>query len=122
MGGLVVKKAHILGKANKQYSDLISQVYGIVFLATPHRGAQYAKILNGILASCPMGPPPKAYVAELDSQSGSLQEINEQFRNCCEGLELASFFETRKTSFGVAKVLVSQNSSSRNFVLTTLDR
>jgi pimeloyl-ACP methyl ester carboxylesterase len=107
MGGLVVKKANILGKYDKQYSELIAKVYGIVFLATPHRGAQYAKILNNILSTCPLGPPPKAYVAELDIQSSSLQDINEQFRVGCENLELASFFETRKTSFGVTKVLVS---------------
>lgn len=108
MGGLVVKKAHVLGKHDKQYSRLIAQVYGIVFLATPHRGAQYAKILNNILSTCPLGMPPKAYVAELDMHSGSLQDINEQFRVGCENLELASFFETQKTSFGLTKVLVSQ--------------
>lgn len=107
MGGLVVKKAIILGKHDKQYSSLIAQVYGVVFLATPHRGAQYAKILNNILSTFPLGPPPKAYVADLDIQSGSLQDINEQFRISCESLELASFFETLKTSFGVTKVLVS---------------
>ena len=108
MGGLVVKKAHVLGKHDKQYSTLIAQVFGIVFLATPHRGARYAKILNNILSTCPLGAPPKAYIAELDIHSSSLQDINEQFRVGCESLELASFFETQKTSFGMTKVLVSQ--------------
>jgi pimeloyl-ACP methyl ester carboxylesterase len=107
MGGLVVKKAYVLGKHDKQYSSLIAQVYGILFLATPHRGAQYAKMLNNILSTAPLGGAPKAYVAELDTQSSSLQDINEQFRTCCEELQLASFFETKKTSFGVTKVLVS---------------
>jgi hypothetical protein len=122
MGGLVVKKAHVLGKHDKQYSELISQVYGIVFLATPHRGAQYAKILNNILSTCPLGAPPKAYVAELDVHSGSLQDINEQFRVGCENLELASFFETRKTSFGVTKVLVSQALDYEKSWLICVDR
>lgn len=106
MGGLVVKKAYVLGKHDKQYSSLIAQVYGILFLATPHRGAQYAKMLNNILSTSPLGTAPKAYIAELDTQSSSLQDINEQFRICCEELQLASFFETKKTSFGVTKVIV----------------
>lgn len=106
MGGLVVKKAYVLGKHDRQYSNLIAQVYGILFLATPHRGAQYAKILNNILSTIPFGTTSKAYVAELGPQSSSLQEINEQFSKFCEELQLASFFETMKTSVGVTKVLV----------------
>jgi hypothetical protein len=125
MGGLVVKKAYVLGKHDKRYSSIIAQVYGIVFLATPHRGAGYAKILNNILSTCPLGPPPKAYVAELHTSSSFLQDINEQFRVHCEKLELASFFETKKTSFGVTKVLVSQDpeipSRSKTW-LTWVDR
>jgi len=107
MGGLVVKKAFNIGKHDKQYSELIANVHGIVFLATPHRGAQYAKMLNNILSTAPIGAPPKAYVAELDTQSSSLQDINEQFRTVCEDLRLASFFETKKTNVGVTKLLVS---------------
>lgn len=106
MGGLVVKKAYILGKHDRQYSDLIAQVYGIIFLATPHRGAHYAKILNNILSTVPFGTTSKAYVAELGTQSSSLQDINEQFSKFCEELQLASFFETLKTSVGLTKILV----------------
>jgi pimeloyl-ACP methyl ester carboxylesterase len=106
MGGLVVKKAYILGKHDKQYSSIVAQIYGIVFLGTPHRGARYAKTLNNILSTAPLGAPPKAYIAELEANSGSLQDINEQFRTVCENLALASFFETQKTNFGVSKILV----------------
>ena len=106
MGGLVVKKAYILGKHDPNYASLISQVFGIIFLGTPHRGAQYAKVLNNILSTAPLGAPPKAYVADLTTQSPALQDINEQFRTACEGLALISFFETLKTSIGVTKILV----------------
>ena len=106
MGGLVVKKAYVLGKQDHEYVDIIGRVHGILFLATPHRGAQYAKILNNILSTAPFGSSPKAYVADLDIHSGALQDINEQFRVLCGDLALVSFFETLKTSFGVTKVLV----------------
>ena len=106
MGGLVVKKAYVLGKQDHEYADIISRVYGIIFLATPHRGAQYAKTLNNILSTAPFGSSSKAYVADLDVHSSTLQDINEQFRVLCGDLALVSFFETLKTSFGVTKILV----------------
>ena len=106
MGGLVVKKAYVLGKHDDQYAHIISKTYGIMFLATPHRGAHYAKILNNILSTAPFGAPPKAYIDDLDTYSRALQDINEQFRTSCGDLSLVSFFETLKTSFGITKALI----------------
>lgn len=106
MGGLVVKKAYIVGKHDPEFSSIIAQVYSVLFLATPHRGSQYAKTLNKILSTLPMGPPPKAYVASLDAQSEALQDINEQFRTICQDLVLFSFWETSKVSFGLTKAQV----------------
>lgn len=106
MGGLVVKKAYSLGKHDRDYTSMISSVYGMVFLATPHRGTQYAKMLNHILSAAPLGAPPKAYLSDLDIQSTALQDINEQFRTTCENISLVSFFETLKTSLGVTKIHV----------------
>ncbi|KAL8823269.1 MAG: hypothetical protein Q9191_006015 [Dirinaria sp. TL-2023a] len=101
MGGLVVKKAYILGKHGDKYAGIISKVHGIVFLATPHKGSQYAKLLNNILSTAPLGAPPKAYVADLDTHAHAIQDINEQFRSSCTNLALVSFFETQKIGLGV---------------------
>lgn len=106
MGGLVVKKAYILGKYDSKYAHLIEKTYGLMFLATPHRGSQYAKILNNILSIAPLRAPPKAYVADLDAHAAAIQDINEQFRSSCGDLALVSFFETHKIGFGL-KILVS---------------
>ncbi|KAL8792252.1 MAG: hypothetical protein Q9195_005131 [Heterodermia aff. obscurata] len=111
MGGLVVKKAYILGRSTSEYAQIVSNVYGIVFLATPHRGAQYAKMLNHILSTAPLGAPPKAYIADLDTHSSALQDINEQFRTLCNELSLFSFFETLKTSFGLTKLVIVEKES-----------
>lgn len=111
MGGLVVKKAYVLGKHEGQYAHIISKIHGIMFLATPHRGAQYAKILNNILSTAPLGAPPKAYIEDLDTHSRILQDINEQFRASCADLSLVSFFETLKTSFGITKSLIVEKES-----------
>jgi pimeloyl-ACP methyl ester carboxylesterase len=107
MGGLVVKKAFLLGKQDLQFTDIAASFYGIIFLATPHRGAQSASTLNNILASLPLGPPSKSYVAELQLHSNALHEINEQFRHHCHDLALMSYFETEKTSIGLKDTLVA---------------
>ncbi|KAH8910523.1 WD40 repeat-like protein, partial [Coniochaeta sp. PMI_546] len=112
MGGLVVKKAYMLGKHDRQFSELISKVFGIIFLATPHRGAQHAKVLNNILSAAPLGAPPKAYVADLERQSTSISDINENFRQQCEELSLVSFYETLKTNMHLSKVLIVEKDSA----------
>jgi pimeloyl-ACP methyl ester carboxylesterase len=106
MGGLVVKKAYLLGKQDGQFAEIASMFYGIIFLGTPHRGAQSATTLNNILASLPIGLPSKSYVAELQLRSNILHEINEQFRHHCQDLALVSYFETQKTNVGLKDALV----------------
>jgi len=46
MGGLVVKKAYILGQSDPQYNGIVQSVRAIVFLSTPHRGTNLADLLN----------------------------------------------------------------------------
>ena len=112
MGGLVVKKAFVLGKNDNRYSHIVSRTRGIMFLGTPHRGTHYAKTLNSILSSSPIGGPPKAYVDDLDVHSRSIQDINEQFRISCGDLSLVSLYETSKTSFGLKKTIVVEKESA----------
>jgi hypothetical protein len=89
------------------------QIRSIVFLATPHKGSQYADMLNNILKALPHSSA-KAYVADITQNSGALQEINEQFRNICGDLELISFHETRKTTLGPGfKRIVREHDASR---------
>ncbi|KAI4107872.1 MAG: hypothetical protein LQ339_002482 [Xanthoria mediterranea] len=112
MGGLVVKRAYIVGKHDPEFSGIMAQVHGMLFLATPHRGSRYAKVLNKILSTAPTGAPPKAYVASLDAQSEALQDINEQFRKICHDLVLVSFWETAKISFGLTKAHIVEKESA----------
>jgi hypothetical protein len=90
-----------MGKNDDQYRDMISRVFGMVFLATPHKGANSAKLLNTLLSTYPLASS-KIYISELERNSGWLQDINHQFRTVCEGLKLVSFYETRKTNLRVA--------------------
>ncbi|KAL8375675.1 hypothetical protein RB595_006996 [Gaeumannomyces hyphopodioides] len=91
MGGLVIKKAHILARQDAAYRDLASRLDAVYFLATPHRGADSAKTLRNLLKVA----YDRAYVADLERNSGAIQVINDEFRHFSDGLELWSFFETQ---------------------------
>ena len=112
MGGLVVKKAYVLGQHDEHYRKLIQAVSGIVFLSTPHRGSNLAEVLNRILAACIFAFSPKQYIAELGINSPTLQEINEQFRTLAPSVSIISFFETLKTPIGPSQVMVCHKDSS----------
>src|SRR5436305_1766259 len=116
MGGLVVKKvraslnvytaglkevdshqAYIIGKNDENYSEMLSKVYGIMFLSTPHRGSLHAHALNNLL-SVTVGTSRKVYVSELSCNSSSLEDLNEQFCRVCSALQLVSLYETLPTT------------------------
>ncbi|KAI1110827.1 WD40-repeat-containing domain protein [Nemania sp. NC0429] len=91
MGGLVIKKAYILAVQDSAYKALASRFVAIYFLATPHRGADSAKLLKNILRVA----YDRAYVADLGRNSGAIQVINDEFRHFSANLELWSFYETQ---------------------------
>jgi len=112
MGGLVVKKAVILGQNDTHYKDIVQSITAIVFLSTPHRGTNLADILNKILSACLFSLSPKQYIAELKNNSPTIQEINEQFRNLVDKIKIVSFFETQATSVGPTSMLILHRDSS----------
>lgn len=91
MGGLVMKKAYILAKQDPMHNTLAGRITAFYFLATPHRGADSAKMLKNLLKVA----YDRAYVGDLEPNSGAIQVINEEFRHLSAGLELWSFYETQ---------------------------
>ncbi|KAL8848384.1 MAG: hypothetical protein Q9221_006583 [Calogaya cf. arnoldii] len=112
MGGLIVKKAHILGRNDEQYKQCIGATSAVLFLSTPHRGTNLAELLNRILAVSVFNHSPKQYIAELRQNSPALQDINEQFRNIAPQLHLFSFYETQQTAVGPRRMMVLEKDSS----------
>ncbi|KAI1366621.1 WD40 repeat-like protein [Xylaria arbuscula] len=91
MGGLVIKKAYLLAKQDPVYHDLATRFAAVYFLATPHRGADSAKLLKNLLRVA----YDRTYIADLERNSGTIQVINDEFRHVSTGLELWSFYETQ---------------------------
>ena len=106
-------QAYIVGRSDEQYASIVSQIQGMLFLATPHRGSASADTLNNILRTTP-GLSAKLYISELERSSNSLQDINEQFRTTCTNVELVSLYETQRTNMGlgVRKLVCSPPLSS----------
>lgn len=109
MGGLVAKKAYVLSRQHQEYERFASLVQGILFLATPHRGADLAETLSKILKIYSGARP---YVGDLHPTSRSIQSINEEFPRYSDELQLFSFYETLPMGFGVRKSLVVPKESA----------
>jgi WD40 repeat protein/pimeloyl-ACP methyl ester carboxylesterase len=113
MGGLVVKKAYILGQNDIHYKNIVMSTRSMVFLSTPHRGTNLADILNKVLSACIFALSPKQYIAELKTNSPALEEINEQFRNLVRNLDIVSFYETlHTTTLASSTTMILQKESS----------
>lgn len=82
---------------------MISTVtHGIVFLATPHKGSDLAcNSFLGIAAKA-LGVREDLILA-LCMNSGQLDDIENDFRLNHDGLDLATFYETKKTK--IARVV-----------------
>ncbi|CAI7629611.1 unnamed protein product [Penicillium glandicola] len=91
MGGLVMKKAFILAKQDTRHKTLAERINAFYFLATPHRGSDSAKTLKKLLKVA----YDRAYVGDLEPNSGAVQVINDEFRHLSAELELWSFYETQ---------------------------
>ncbi|KAI9748775.1 MAG: hypothetical protein M4579_007119 [Chaenotheca gracillima] len=111
MGGLIAKKACVLGQNDPHYEEIILSVQAILFLGTPHRGSNLAESLNRILSISPMNST-KQYISDLHKSSAALEDLNEQFRNFASQVQLFSFYETLLTPLGpTSKLIVDKNSS-----------
>jgi hypothetical protein len=114
MGGLVVKKvssffAHSQLKAiidahnNAIYTNILENAKGIVFIGTPHRGADFANILSNLLTAT---FSEKIFVDQLRANSEMIMEINRAFRDRSLSMELVSFWESTATR-GIGVILSS---------------
>lgn len=113
MGGLVIKKAYMLARQDRLHQSLADRIQVIFFLGTPHRGSDSARLLKNVLQIASSAP---AYVTELVRGSGSLQAINDEFRQFSGDVELWSFYETQKLSAkGFSALIVDPESATLGY-------
>ena len=110
MGGLVAKKACLLGQNDEHYQALVRSISAIIFLSTPHRGSNLAEILNRVLVASFQSA--REFITDLNKSSTALEEINEQFRHIAPRLSIWSFYETLPTMIGPKKMMVLEKDSA----------
>ena len=90
----------IIAHNNERYRQIEKNTIGIAFLGTPHRGADLAKMLKGILD---VSFSESRFVKDLLPDSQTIKEINDAFPDRAQALQLASFSEsTGMTLVGVS--------------------
>ena len=88
---------------------LADRIHTFYFLATPHRGSDFAKTLRNILK---ITYGRKNYVDELLRDSRSIWSVNDSFRHYANDLHLWSFYETLNSNFVVKKAIVVDRNSA----------
>lgn len=104
-------QAHILASQDPSTKSIADRLYGIVFLATPHRGADLAKVLGNILRASLLHSP-KPFVSDLERNSAMISLINDEFRHHSTRLELFSFYETVESALGISSALIVNKDSA----------
>ena len=110
IGGLLAKKARLLGQIDEHYEALVRSISAIIFLSTPHRGSNLAEILNRILVVSFQSA--RNFITDLNRNSSALEEINEQFRHIAPRLSIWSFYETLPTPIGPRKMMILDKDSA----------
>ena len=127
LGGLVVKRALIhssemRGTNTEHLRSIFVSTYGILFLGTPHRGADIAKwgsllesICRGVMPSGVVDSNPNL-VNALKKENETLQNIDRQFYNMISRFHVFFFHEAKKTSLGKMKmeIIVDEESAAPN--------
>lgn len=83
----------------------------IFFLATPHRGSDYAAILNNILTITGILSS-RDYIKDLTTGSSSAQLINDEFGKYAHDLPIFSFYETLRMPVGLSSTLIVKPDSA----------
>ena len=109
MGGLVIKRAYIMARQKEEYLSLAERFHTIIFLATPHRGADIAQSLSRVLN---LSPGARPYVRDLHRNSLATQSINDEFPQHAHRLQLFSFYETLPMTLGIGKALVVEKDAA----------
>lgn len=109
-GGLVAKKAYLLGQNDETYQDIIRLISVKMFLATPHCGTNLAELLTRLLTV--LFQTSRNFIADLITSSPTLEELNELSHHVAPKVSVWSIYETLATPVALKKVMVLDKDSS----------
>ena len=103
-----------------RYGDILTCTRGLVFLGTPHKGAELARwtrYSRDIIEIAPFGSPVvrKTLLKDLEDNSELLKGISDSFRPRAQTIKVASFYERVNTM--PMKRLVRTSTCSQSWLL-----
>jgi hypothetical protein len=106
-------QAFVLAQQDQAHR-LAERIRCIFFLATPHKGSDYASVLNRILKISGITgiTSSREYISEISKGSTSARLINEDFGRYASNLPIYSFYETLGTKLGVTSLLIVDKDSA----------
>ncbi|KAH8202615.1 hypothetical protein TruAng_003216 [Truncatella angustata] len=104
-------KAYLEAQLDNRYTSIAESMKAVLFLATPHRGADLSASLNKLLSISFRGS--KQYVTELGKHGSFIPTLNEQFRHIAERLQIFSFYETVQTSLGLSSAIIVDEDTAK---------
>ncbi|KAI0100891.1 Alpha/Beta hydrolase protein [Nemania sp. FL0031] len=95
LGGIVIKQALVLAKDDGRFPDITRNTKGLVFLGTPHRGADLAQwaVLIKKIGGAVINHPDKKLLKTLQTHSDELYKITEDFCPVSSKYAIFSFYE-----------------------------
>ncbi|KAL8856062.1 MAG: hypothetical protein Q9178_007318 [Gyalolechia marmorata] len=111
LGGLVVKQALVEADMDPAYKCLKASTYGLVFFATPHRGAEGAGALKvaAKVFSAFTGQPTNKLLDSLKAQSLMTEISSDQFRHQLNNYDILSLIERRMMPVKIKSWLPAKN-------------
>ena len=99
LGDLLVKQALIKAVNHVHYICIKRSTYGLIFFATPHRGASSADAGNLVanVGSAVTGNPKNSLLNQLNEKSFLSDLTIDMFCQQSNDYEILSYFETKKT-------------------------
>ncbi|KAK4140980.1 Alpha/Beta hydrolase protein [Dichotomopilus funicola] len=96
LGGIIIKQALKHAKDKRpRFSDIHTNTTGLIFFATPHRGAdaaRWAAIVMDIASSMSLRPS-SGFLNALQTDSETLLSVSEDFLPLAGSVQLVSFWE-----------------------------
>ena len=98
-----MKQALIKAVGHARYICIKKSTYGLIFFATPHRGASSADLGDFManIGSALTGNPKNSLLSQLKKKSFLNDLTIDLFSQQSEDYEILSYFETRKTTIRV---------------------
>lgn len=96
LGGLIVKRALVSAKLDRNYNSIFESTYGIGFFGTPHRGGNGASIgaIGARIARNVLFQPKNTFMEALKKGSLLSDELARDFLKVSGRLHILSFYET----------------------------